>query len=70
MVDVYSDGELIAEALADANVAEAKSRDEIEEQLASVRQQQVGVRRALDRYSRPSRKDRCLRPTARNASAC
>ncbi len=38
MVDVYSDGELIAEALAEANVAEEKSRDEIEERLASVRQ--------------------------------
>jgi site-specific DNA recombinase len=50
MVDVYSDGELIADALAEANLAEVKSRDEIEERLASLRQQQAGARRALDRY--------------------
>jgi site-specific DNA recombinase len=50
MVDVYADGELIADALAEANVAEEKSRDEIEERIASVRQQQAGARRALDRY--------------------
>ncbi|MPZ93129.1 MAG: hypothetical protein GEU68_16200 [Actinobacteria bacterium] len=50
MVDVYSDGELITDALAEANLAAAKSRDEIEERLASVRQQQAGAFRALDRY--------------------
>jgi chromosome segregation ATPase len=50
MVDVYSDGELIADALAEAKVAEEKSKGEIEERIASIRQQQAGARRALDRY--------------------
>ena len=50
MLDVYSDGELIADALAEANVAEAKSKEEIEERIASIRQQQAGASRALDRY--------------------
>ena len=50
MVDIYADGELIADALAEADVAEEKGRDEIEERLVSVRQQQAGARRALDRY--------------------
>ena len=50
MLDVYSDGELIADALAEANVAEAKSKEEVEERLASIRQQQAGATRALDRY--------------------
>jgi len=50
MVDVYYDGELIADALAEANLAEVKSRDEIEGRLASLRQQQAGASRALDRY--------------------
>jgi uncharacterized small protein (DUF1192 family) len=36
--------------LAEASLAEVKSRDEIEERLASVRQQIAGARRALDRY--------------------
>jgi uncharacterized small protein (DUF1192 family) len=43
-------GELIAEALAEAGLAEVKSRDEIEERLAGVRQQIAGARRAIDRY--------------------
>ena len=50
MLDVYSDGELIADALAEANVAEAKSKEEIEERIASIRQQRAGASRALDRY--------------------
>jgi site-specific DNA recombinase len=50
MVDVYADGEPIAEALAEATVAEGKNREETEERIASVRQQQAGARRALDRY--------------------
>jgi hypothetical protein len=37
MVHVYSDGELIADALKEANLAEEKSGDEIEDRLASVR---------------------------------
>jgi hypothetical protein len=71
MVDVYSDGELIAEALAEANLAEVKSRDEIEERLASLRQQQAAAQREPSTAtSRPSRKDRCLHPTAKSVSAC
>jgi site-specific DNA recombinase len=50
MVEVYRDGELIAEAIAEADVAEERSRDEIQARLASGRQQQAGARRALDRY--------------------
>lgn len=50
MVDVYADGELIAEALAEANLADEKSKEKIVERIASMRQQQAGARRALDRY--------------------
>lgn len=50
MADVYADGELIADALLEAKVADEKSRDEIQERIASVRQQQAGASRALDRY--------------------
>jgi hypothetical protein len=35
---------------AEANLVEAKSRDELEERIARVRQQLAGARRALDRY--------------------
>jgi hypothetical protein len=70
MVDVYADGELIAEVLAEATVAEGKNREETEERIAIVRQQQAGARRASTGTSQPSRRDRCPPPTARNASAC
>lgn len=50
MTDVYRDGDLIAEALAEADVADARSREEIEGRLALIRQERAGAVRALDRY--------------------
>jgi hypothetical protein len=50
MADVYRDSDLIAEALAEADVADARSREEIEGRLAVIRQKRAGAVRALDRY--------------------